>query len=116
MPDVAGMVSSGICMLNTYFLYILKMYFEWDDNKARENVTKHNVTFVEATTVWTDPLALIASDPDHSILEQREWIIGTSNLYRVLIVIYTVRDGNTRIISARKATKRERERYEEEGY
>ena len=116
MPDVAAMGASGIYILNPCFLYILKMYFEWDDNKARENVAKHKVTFKEAATVFTDPLALIASDPEHSIVEQREWIIGTSNLYRVLVVIYTVRDGNTRIISARKATIRERKQYESESY
>lgn len=95
------------------FLYILKMHFEWDDNKAQLNLCKHKVTFEEAATVWTDPSALIASDPEHSIVEQREWIIGTSHLYRVLVVVYTVRDQNTRIISARKATKKERDRYEE---
>ena len=60
------------------------MYFEWDDNKARENVAKHKVTFKEAATVWTDPLAFIASDPEHSIVEQREWIIGTSYLYKLI--------------------------------
>lgn len=92
------------------------MHFEWDDNKARLNATKHEVTFKEAATVWTDPLAFIASDPEHSTLEQREWIIGTSYLYRVLVVVYTVRDGNTRIITARRATRRERKRYEEESY
>ena len=110
------MLSSGIYILITYFLYILKMHFVWDENKARENVTKHEVTFEEAVTVFTDPLAFIASDPEHSILEQREWIIGTSNLYRVLVVIYTVRGDSTRIISARIATRSERKQYESESY
>lgn len=45
------------------------MRFEWDDSKARTNATKHKVTFEEASTVWTDPFALIAPDPDHSTEE-----------------------------------------------
>lgn len=92
------------------------MHFEWDSDKARANLNKHKVTFEEAASVWTDPLALIASDPEHSIEEVREWIIGKSHLEKVLVVIYTVRDKNTRIISARKATRKERKRYEEESY
>lgn len=92
------------------------MRFEWDDNKARTNAAKHKVTFEEAATVWTDPFALIAPDPEHSTEEMREWIIGTSYLQKVLIVVYTVRDENIRIISARKATRNERSRYEEEIY
>lgn len=92
------------------------MHFEWDDNKARTNAAKHKVTFEEAATVWTDPFALIAPDPEHSTEEMREWIIGTSYLQKVLIVVYIVRDENIRIISARKATRNERSRYEEEIY
>lgn len=92
------------------------MQFEWDEDKAQSNVTKHKVTFKEAVTVWTDPFALIAPDPEHSVEEVREWIIGTSYIQRVLVVVYTVRDANTRIISARKATRNERQQYEEESY
>lgn len=90
------------------------MRFEWDDNKARTNAAKHKVTFKEAATVWTDPFALIAPDPEHSTDEFREWIIGTSYLQRLLVVVYTMRDENIRIISARIATRNERSRYEEE--
>jgi hypothetical protein len=64
----------------------------------------------------TDPLALIASDPDHSTEEVREWIIGISYLQRALVVVYTIRGEIIRIISARKATPNERKRYEEESY
>ncbi len=92
------------------------MKFEWDDNKARVNATKHEVSFKEASTVWTDPFALIAPDANHSLEESREWIIGTSHRQRVLVVIYTVRDESIRIISARKATPNERRLYEEESY
>lgn len=76
------------------------MRFEWNDKKARTNAVKHKVTFEEAATVWTDPFALIAADPEHSTEEPREWIVGTSDLQKVLIVVYTVRDENIRIISA----------------
>ena len=48
------------------------MRFEWDDNKARLNSAKHKVSFEESTTVWTDPFALIAPDPEHSLEETRE--------------------------------------------
>ncbi|PSB60804.1 hypothetical protein C7B79_24375 [Chroococcidiopsis cubana CCALA 043] len=75
---------------------------------------KHRVTFTEAATVWTDPLALIAPDPEHSLEEEREWIVGTSHRERVLVVVYTTRGDGIRIISARKATPHERRRYEEE--
>jgi len=92
------------------------MRFAWDDNKARSNATKHKVSFEEAATVWTDPLALIAPDPEHSTSESREWIIGTSYRQRLLVVVYTVRGETTRIISARTATRNERKRYEEESY
>lgn len=92
------------------------MRFEWDDSKARANAAKHKVTFKEAATVWADPFALIAPDPDHSTDELREWIIGTSYLQRLLVVVYTMRDENIRIISARIATRNERSRYEEESY
>lgn len=61
------------------------MRLKWDDNKARVNVTKHKVTFEEAATVWTDPFALIAPDPEHSTDEVREWIIGTSYLQRMQV-------------------------------
>ncbi|MDJ0845462.1 BrnT family toxin [Crocosphaera sp.] len=89
------------------------MRFEWDDQKEQQNIKKHKVSFREAATVWTDPLALIAPDPLHSTEEEREWIIGQSYQRKLLMVVYTLRKGKTRIISARVATKRERENYAE---
>lgn len=90
------------------------MRFEWDNNKKAQNQKKHKISFEEAATVWTDPLALIAPDPGHSIEEEREWIIGESVNNRVLVVVYTMRGETVRIISARPATKRELKQYAEE--
>jgi uncharacterized DUF497 family protein len=86
--------------------------FEWDGEKAASNVTKHGVTFEEASTVFGDPLAVIFDDEEHSGDEIREIIIGHSILERLLLVSFTERGEDTlRIISARKATKRERKDY-----
>ena len=82
--------------------------FEWDEHKAASNVTKHGVTFDEASTVFGDPLAAIFDDEEHSRDEIREIIIGHSILERLVLVSFTERGEETvRIISARKATKRE---------
>ncbi|HEY6464586.1 MAG TPA: BrnT family toxin [Candidatus Acidoferrales bacterium] len=89
------------------------MNFEWDPAKAARNSRKHRVSFFEASTIFGDPLAVTFSDPDHSASEQRFVTIGTSTKRRVLIVAHTDRDENIRIISARKATGRERKQYEE---
>jgi uncharacterized DUF497 family protein len=90
------------------------MHFEWDTKKAQSNQQKHQVPFEEAATVWTDPLALIAPDPEHSTIEEREWIIGESYKGRLLVVVYNQREETVRIISARPVTKRERQQYAEE--
>jgi len=87
--------------------------FEWDPVKAARNRNKHGVSFHEAATVFGDPLAITYYDPDHSILERRFITIGTSNEGRLLVVAHADRDENVRIISARKATIRERKQYEE---
>jgi uncharacterized DUF497 family protein len=87
--------------------------FEWDPDKARQNRRKHRVSFEEAATVFGDPLAVTYPDPDHSASEQRFITIGMSGAGRVLIVAHLDRNGNIRIISARKTTQREREHYEE---
>ena len=91
-----------------------KLEFEWDDAKARKNATKHGVTFEEAQSVFGDQLSSTFPDPDHSFEEDRLITIGTSERNRVLVVSHTDREGRTRIISARKATRRERSAYEEE--
>jgi len=90
------------------------MAFEWDKAKATTNVKKHEVTFDEASTVFGDPLARIFDDPEHSAEERREIIVGHSILSRLLLVCFTEREGGViRILSAREATKKERQDYEE---
>jgi uncharacterized protein len=90
------------------------MDFEWDEDKAKANLRKHKVDFDEAATVFGDFLSTTFPDPDHSLDEDRLITIGTSDRGRVLIVSHTDRSERTRIISARKATPRERKIYEEE--
>jgi uncharacterized protein len=88
--------------------------YEWDEAKARSNVRKHGVPFSEALTVFLDPLALTVDDPDHSTDERRFITIGHSQRRRVLLVAHADRgDDRLRIISARRATRRERHVYEE---
>ena len=87
--------------------------FEWDEDNARENLRKHNVSFDEAKTVLLDPFSLTIPDPDHSLDEERFVDIGTSVNGRVLIVAYTERGTNIRLISCRKATPSERRTYEQ---
>jgi len=87
--------------------------FEWDPDKSETNLQKHGLSFEEATTVFGDPLSMNMADPDHSVDESRFLLLGLSNLGRLLVVSYTERPPNTRLISARLATKRERSEYEE---
>jgi uncharacterized protein len=89
------------------------MDFEWDDTKARTNLSKHGVSFDEAKTVFTDPLYVDFYDPDHSDDEERYIIVGMSQQRRLLIVAYTERGQTMRLISARTATPSERDAYEE---
>jgi uncharacterized protein len=86
---------------------------EWDLNKARENLTKHKVSFSEAATALVDPLAMTISDPDHSARERRFITFGSSAKHRLLVVSFTWRGETIRVISARLATRQEREMYEE---
>jgi uncharacterized DUF497 family protein len=87
--------------------------FEWDGAKAASNRSKHGVGFEEALTVFDDPLAAIFDDEEHSDREPREIIIGHSDQGQLLVVIFTEGSGRVRIISARPATRRERNDYEE---
>jgi uncharacterized DUF497 family protein len=92
----------------------MSVQFEWDSQKADANLQKHGVSFDEASTVFSDPLARIFSDEDHSEGERREIIIGRSIFRRLLLVSYVERIVNViRIISARQATRKERQDYEE---
>ena len=89
------------------------MKFEWDDNKAVKNMSKHGVLFDDAKTVFDDPLYVDFYDPDHSDEEHRYIRIGYTEQHRLLIVSYTERNDVIRLISARNATKKERDVYEE---
>lgn len=89
------------------------MEFEGDESKAVANLKKHGVSFEEAKTVFDNPLALIFDDEAHSVEEQREIIIGHSRKNRLLLVCFTERPNAIRVISARLATRKELEDYEE---
>jgi hypothetical protein len=89
--------------------------FEWDPVKAAQNVKDHGVTFDEASTVFADPLALLMPDPDHSEDEERYLLLGMSTQQRLLVVAFTERPPRTRLISGRRATRRERRQYEATG-
>ena len=89
-----------------------EMEFEWDPEKAEINVRKHDVSFAHASTMFGDPLSLTFHDPDHSDEEDRYITIGSSADDVLLIVSHNDREKRIRIISARKATRRERRIYE----
>lgn len=90
-----------------------KLIFEWDDAKKNVNQSKHDISFEEAQTVFFDESALEFEDPDHSIDEERFLLLGFSQKLKVLVVCHCYRsdDSIIRIISARKATKKERKVY-----
>ena len=90
------------------------MEFEWHSIKAAANLRKHGVSFEEAASAFNDPLATVYGDPDHSVNEGRYLMIGTSAQGRLLHIAFADRGARTRIINARKVTKRERELYEKE--
>ncbi|MCK5705007.1 MAG: BrnT family toxin [Cyclobacteriaceae bacterium] len=89
--------------------------FEWDEKKARANLSKHSVSFDEAQTIFFDSNARMIFDPDHSSSEDRFILLGMSALLRVLIVCHCCRENDgkvIRIISARKANRKEQKQYE----
>ena len=79
---------------------------------TKSNFEKHGITFDEASTVFKDTLSLTIEDPLHSYDEERLVLIGMSYKNRLLVVVHTEREESIRIISARKAVKRERKYYE----
>ena len=87
--------------------------FTWDSAKAKANVAKHGVSFAEAQTVFLDERARLIEDPEHSHEEARFLLLGLSVRLRVLVVVHAYREstGIIRIISARRATPRERQQY-----
>ena len=90
------------------------MLYEWDPEKAAGNLDKHGVSFAEASTVFLDPLAATWPDPDHSAHERRFITLGLSTDSRLLFVAHQeISEDRLRIISARRATRRERHAHEE---
>lgn len=87
--------------------------FEWDYQKAASNLLKHSVSFDEAVSVFADAQALTFADTDHFESEDRSRTYGISNKGRLLVVVHTERRNNLRIISARKATRYEKNIYEQ---
>jgi len=89
------------------------MKIEWDPEKAKFNLKKHGISFEEAATALSDPMAATGADPDHSITEERYVTFGVSEKGRLVVVSHTEKHETIRIISARKAGKGEKELYEE---
>ena len=90
-----------------------ELYFEWDQTKHAANLKKHGISFEEAKTVFSDDFARLIGDPDHSQDEERFILLGTSIESNLLIVCHCIREEDSvRIISARKADKKERQIYE----
>ena len=87
--------------------------YAWDNRKAQANLQKHKVTFEEASSVFSDPLAVTYSDGMHSLNEARFLTFGMSFSNRILIVSHTEITTGIRIISARKADRTERKIYEQ---
>ena len=110
---------------NTYILYNyvvnidrkakLMYLFDWDENKNSINLKKHGIDFDEASTVFFDERAILFDDPEHSDDEERFILLGMSESAKVCIVCHCYRESDTviRIISARKATRKEEQRYAE---
>jgi len=94
-----------------------RIIFEWDEEKNRSNQKKHGISFEEAQTVFFDDEALAFFDPDHSEAEDRFLLLGRSFNLRVLVVCHCYRQGDAviRIISARRATKKEQKSYNNRG-
>ena len=87
--------------------------FSWNAEKAALNASKHGVTFEEASTVFGDPLSVTVFDPNHSEDESRFVIVGQSFEGKLIVVVHSELEESIRIISARPATGRERESYEQ---
>lgn len=87
-------------------------HFEWDEEKATANFLKHKIAFDESVTSFFDTDFLRMPDEKHSLIERRYLGIGSSNKGNLLVTVFTERVSNIRIISSRKANKKEREVYE----
>ena len=92
-----------------------ELRFEWDPKKSASNQRKHRVSFEEAISVFSDERALLLDDPEHSVDEERFILFGLRSSLRTLVVCHCFREADSiiRLISARKATKRERDEYQQ---
>ena len=92
-----------------------EIHFSWDENKAKANLLKHKISFNEAVSVFSDDNARLIYDPDHSLEEERFLLLGISYKLKLLIVVHCMKDANNeiRIISSRKASKKEQKQYGE---
>jgi len=86
--------------------------FEWNAEKAASNELKHGVSFAEAATAFSDSLSFTIFDPEYSETEDRFILLGQSSFGNLIVVSHTTRNGTIRIISARRANRRERRQYE----
>jgi len=93
------------------YVYYMHMRVTWDLVKARINHEKHGIRFSDAEIVLWDPQGVTIED-EAAEGEQRQVTIGSDTMERILVVVYTLRDDEIRLISARKATKQERRSYE----
>ena len=91
----------------------MTFFFTWDAAKASANRRKHGISFENAFTAFTDPYARITDDPDHSESEEREILLGSSSRGQIVVVSFVQRESAIRVISARRATRKERNAYEE---
>ncbi|TMH18158.1 MAG: BrnT family toxin [Betaproteobacteria bacterium] len=87
------------------------MRFRYDPAKAAANFRKHGISFADAEGVFQDPLAVTMEDPDAEG-ERRFIAVGSGNATELLVVVYTMRGEEVRLISARRATRKERKTYE----
>lgn len=91
------------------------MRFDWDPEKAAENSAKHGISFDQAIKAFDDPDALYIADRGHSEGEIREKLLGAADDTGIVLVVFTERHGETiRIISAREATRKEKQLYAKE--
>jgi uncharacterized protein len=90
---------------------IIEMVYQWNRDKAAANLRKHGIDFADAVSVFSDDLAITI--PDERFDEERFITIGVDAFGRTLVVVYTMRDDEIRVISARKASRQERQQYEE---
>jgi uncharacterized protein len=86
------------------------MVYQWNRDKAADNLRKHGIDFADAVSVFSDDLAI--TTPDERFDEERFITIGVDAFGRVLVVVYTMRSDEIRVISARKPTRQERQQYE----